>query len=112
MSIKKLKENMSCINYIDEESNERLYDTHTLRTRLRMSKSRLTQALNKYNFTTGDYIVYKNQFLFKESVIVNFIESIVMKKQLTDRRKINNEGLNQIREAIKEYMRKYELREN
>jgi len=103
---------MNCINYINEENDERLYDTFSLRTRLRMSKSKLQQALNKYNFTTEDYIIYKNQFLFKESAIVSFIESLVMKRQLMDRRKINNEGLNQIREAIKEYMRKYEIREN
>lgn len=101
---------MRCINFIDEENNERLYDSYTLRERLKMSKPRLQRELSKYNFTSEDYVLYKNQFLFKENAVVNFIESIVMKKHLTDRRKINNEGLNQIREAIKEYMRKYELR--
>ena len=100
---------MNYISYIDEKNNERLYDSFMLRTRLRMNKSRLQKELNQYNFTSDDYIVFKNQYLFKESSVVRFIENIVMKKYLTNRRKITNERLNGIRQSIKDFIRNDEL---
>lgn len=103
---------MNYINFIDEENNERLYDSYMLRERLRMSKSQLQKELNKYDFTNGDYILYKNQFLFKENAIVNFIESLVMKKYLLNKRRITSESLNQIRDSIKKFIRGNELQES
>lgn len=100
---------MTSISFIDEKSNERLYDSYMLRERLRMSKSKLQKELNKYDFTHDDYIMYKNQFLFKENSIINFIESIVLRRYLINKRKITNESLNHIRQSIKEFIRRNEL---
>ena len=69
---------MTDISFIDERNNQRLYDCYMLRERLKMTKPTLQRELNRYNFTTDDYIVYQNKFLFKEDSIVKFIESIVL----------------------------------
>ena len=69
---------MTDISFIDERNNQRLYDSYMLRERLKMTKPTLQRELNRYNFTTDDYIVYQNKFLFKEDSIVKFIESIVL----------------------------------
>jgi hypothetical protein len=103
---------MTCINFIDETNNERLYDSYMIRTRLKMSKSQLQKALNKHDFKIDDYILYKNQFLFKESAILDFIENLIMKRYLTKSRKMTIENLNHIRQSIKEFMRKNELHED
>ena len=103
---------MTCINFIDETNNERLYDSYMIRTRLKMSKSQLQKALNKHDFKIDDYILYKNQFLFKESAILDFIENMIMKRYLTKSRKMTIENLNHIRQSIKEFMRKNELHED
>jgi hypothetical protein len=103
---------MSCISFIDERSNERLYDSYMLRERLRMTKSKLQKELSKYNFTSEDYVIYKNQFLFKESSVVRFIESVVLKRYLLNKRKFTDDRLKQIRQSIKDYIRTNELREN
>jgi hypothetical protein len=97
---------MTDISFIDERNKERLYDSYMLRERLRMTKTTLQRELNRYNFTTDDYIIYKNQFLFYENSVVKFIESIVLRKYLLDKRKITNESLNHIRQSIKEFMRR------
>ncbi len=103
---------MNCISFIDEKSNERLYDSYMLRERLKMTKSKLQKELSKYQFTNEDYVIYKNQFLFKESSVVKFIESVVLKRYLLNKRKFTDDRLRQIRQSIQDYIRKNELREN
>jgi hypothetical protein len=100
------------MTYLDEKNNERLYDTYMLRDRLRMTKSKLQKELSKYNFTSEDYVIYKNQFLFRESSVVKFIESVVLKRYLLNKRKFTDDRLKQIRQSIQDYMRTNELRES
>ena len=65
------------IVYSDPNTNERLYDTHTLRKTLNVSLSYLKRELRKYPFKEGDYIRFKNLHLYKENSVIDFIEYLV-----------------------------------
>ena len=88
------------IAYINE-NQERLYDNYMLRERLRVNKSRLQKLLAQYNFTTNDYVTLQNKVLYTEESIVNFIEHLVIKKDLSEQRRLCNDLSRQMKERIK-----------
>ena len=88
------------IAYINE-NQERLYDNYMLRERLRVNKSRLQKLLAQYNFTTNDSVTLQNKVLYTEESIVNFIEHLVIKKDLSEQRRLCNDLSRQMKERIK-----------
>ena len=88
------------IAYINE-NQERLYDNYMLRERLRVNKSRLQKLLAQYNFTTNDYVTLQNKVLYTEESIVNFIEHLVIKKYLSEQKRLCNDLSRQMKERIK-----------
>jgi len=72
------------IKYINQNTKEILYDTNMLRETLGMSKSQLIREMKKYNFSESEYVHYKNQFLFKENSVIEFITFLVMNRLVKD----------------------------
>ena len=99
------------IAYINE-NQERLYDNYMLRETLRVSKQRLQSLLGQYKFSPGDYVIHQNKFLYREESIVNFLEYMVLRRHLNQRRKINGNTLIVVRERIKNLVRNNERSED
>ena len=95
------------IAYINE-NQDRLYDSHMLRERLRVSKSKLQKLLEQFDFIRGDYVIHQNKFLYTEDSIVRFLEFMVLKKNLNQRKQINQQTILVIRERLKNLMRNNE----
>ena len=58
-------------------TNERLYDTNMLRETLSVSPSYLKRQILKFEFDQTDFVKYKNLYLYRESSVIKFINSIV-----------------------------------
>lgn len=72
------------MRFINPKTNEILYDTNMMRELLGVSKSQLKRGMVKYNFSEDEFIKYKNQFLFKENSVINFIEFLLNNKFVKD----------------------------
>lgn len=99
------------IAYINE-NQDRFYDSHMLRERLRVSKSKLQKLLEQFDFVGGDYVIHQNKFLYTEDSIVRFLEFMVVKKNLNQRKQINQQSLQVIRERLKNLIRNNEPNED
>ena len=72
------------ITYIDPITNERLYDTNMLRETLSVSPSYLKREILKFEFDETDFVRYKNLYLYRESSVIKFINSIVEYRVVRD----------------------------
>ena len=99
------------IAYINEKE-DRLYDSYMLTERLRVSKSKLQKLMDQYTFSRNDYVIHQNRFLYTEDSIVRFVEFLVMKKNLNQRKQFSQTALGVVRERIKNLVRNNELDEN
>lgn len=61
-------------------NNEILFDTNMIKECLGFSKSKLQKEMSKYRFPENEIIVYKNQFLFKEGTVIEFINFLVKER--------------------------------
>jgi len=99
------------IAYINE-NQDRLYDSYMLCEKFRVSKSKLQKLMEQYTFSHNDYVMHQNRFLFREDSIVRFLEFIVVKKNLNQRKQLSQSTLQLVRERLKNLVRNNELNED
>ena len=84
------------IRYTITQTGEILYNTNMLKETLKVSKSFLIREMKKYNFSENDYIRYKNQILFKEKSVMDFMDYLIKNRMIN-----HVEELNRMVEKIK-----------
>ena len=70
---------MKNLRYVTND-NEILFDTNMIKESLGFSKSRLQKEMSKYRFPENEIVIYKNQFLFREGTVIEFINFLVKER--------------------------------